>query len=203
MKIVVGLAFVCFLLSTFAARVEWNAFDILYEGGDAEVCFYGIDDTTGEASRAYICLESVRTGTSVQIASCPAYPETRCAWVLAALGTVLDEEYFNNLDSYFFRYGLYGNTVERHDYDLELNVRDSVYLAVMTTNNKSPTIEFNYGWLELELAVDGTLYAVNSALGLDGQRIVVGGDSVIPEPSSCLLMLIGISALGLRRRCRM
>ena len=48
--------------------------------------------------------------------------------------------------------------------------------------------------------VDGVLDVLASGINLDGGSVRIGGDSATPEPSGCLLMLMGIAALGLRRR---
>ncbi|MBP5542817.1 MAG: PEP-CTERM sorting domain-containing protein [Kiritimatiellae bacterium] len=53
-----------------------------------------------------------------------------------------------------------------------------------------------YGWLEI--AVNGTeLSIVNSAIGLNGQSMTVG---LIPEPTTTMLLLLGLAPLALRRR---
>lgn len=54
-----------------------------------------------------------------------------------------------------------------------------------------------YGWAEFQMGTDGRLEVLQSALGLDGQAMVVGA---IPEPSSALLLLVGLAGLVLRRR---
>lgn len=200
MKRFLCLIFIGFNLLTFAASVKWNAFDVCYQGGEGNIRGYGIDKKVAEADCAVIFLDSVLTGSGIRVSSCPAFPETCCAWILVTLGTVIDEDYFKRQDSYFFRYGLYGDVNEHHDYELEFNAGENVYLAVMTTFYDTPSEGFNYGWLELGLTADGTLYAVNSALGLDGQSMVVGGDSAIPEPSCVLLLLLGLGVFGLCRK---
>ena len=57
-----------------------------------------------------------------------------------------------------------------------------------------------YGWVQLE--VNGSsLSMVHSAIDVDGDPIRVGYmPTSIPEPSGGVLFLLGVAALGLRRR---
>ena len=54
-----------------------------------------------------------------------------------------------------------------------------------------------YGWVHLYVDANGDMDVLGSAIGLDGQSMVVGA---IPEPSAGALLLLGLSMLALRRR---
>ena len=57
-----------------------------------------------------------------------------------------------------------------------------------------------YGWANCAVNADGVLDVLASGINLDGGPVRIGGDSATPEPSACLLMVMGIAALGLRRK---
>ena len=54
-----------------------------------------------------------------------------------------------------------------------------------------------YGWVEYVVDNQGNLSILNSAIGLDGQSMVVG---LIPEPSATALLLLGLAILAAKRR---
>lgn len=54
-----------------------------------------------------------------------------------------------------------------------------------------------YGWVEYIVDDQSNLLILKSAIGLDGQPMVVGA---IPEPSTTALMLVGLVAVGVCRR---
>ena len=56
-----------------------------------------------------------------------------------------------------------------------------------------------YGWLEYSYTANEGMQIINSAIGLDHQDMIVGGGAV-PEPTSGLLLLLGVTCLVLRRQ---
>ncbi len=64
-------------------------------------------------------------------------------------------------------------------------------------NNNVPNPDCLYGWAHLNVDATGEVNLLGSAIGLDGQSMVVGA---IPEPSSAMLLILGLCVLGLRRR---
>ena len=60
---------------------------------------------------------------------------------------------------------------------------------------------YYYGWVNLTLGYDGSIYAYG-AFDEDGGPVVVGGGAWtggIPEPSGGMLLLLGVAVLGLKR----
>ena len=56
-----------------------------------------------------------------------------------------------------------------------------------------------YGWFQIGVDQAGELNILSSAWDLDGDAIVVGA---IPEPTSGMLVLLGMAALALKRRAQ-
>jgi len=117
-------------------------------------------------------------------------------------GTWIDENLFNNSsDPFFNRYIPPGYPVS--DTDLYIPLTNDLYsntylLAFVTFVG---LYDILYGWIEL--GYDGTdVIIVNSALNTEGNGILAKRSSCIPEPSTALLTLSGITLFLLRRRKR-
>lgn len=80
------------------------------------------------------------------------------------------------------------------------SAHDSYLSIVLRPSNPHDSNIEVYGWLQLGVR-DGEIQLLHSALDLDGGPMIVGGGSALtPEPSSTLLLLLGLCVLGLRRR---
>lgn len=130
-----------------------------------------------------------------------------CVFVKMEIGEVVSALTTLYSDEVFYQYGyvpgmeeIPENHRDGGDYDIEVsNYGTQVFhLGFWVEGGTRTEIIPLYGWLEV--AVNGTeLSIVNSAIGLNGQSMVVG---VIPEPSCTFLMLTGIAVLALRRQRR-
>ena len=85
------------------------------------------------------------------------------------------------------------------------NGNSDVFLAfILYDNSRLDGYEADpiYGWMKFNTS--DNLILTESAIGLDGCPIIVGGGAwtggAIPEPSSAVLMLVGLAWLALRRR---
>ena len=201
-KFVLCLVIVCQLAN--GAEVKWEVFDIENSGGgifQGEELYY-LRPREGVAQRSFIDVLVVDGDDLTNISSGREYLMTCCTWVLANYGDVLTDKYFTDANGVFFNYGIRGS-----DYSstcsLNLAKGDSAYLAVLFATTEDNYANFGYGWVQLMLGIDGELGIVSSALGIDGNPLVVGeggqGD-VIPEPSCVLLLLLGLGVFGLCRK---
>ena len=57
-----------------------------------------------------------------------------------------------------------------------------------------------YGWVEFYVSNAANVEILASAVDLGGGAMIVGGGAAIPEPSSSLLVLVGLAGLALCRR---
>ena len=128
-------------------------------------------------------------------------------WVVAQQGAKVDATTTRLLpdDSYLLHFMLDdGRYLGPNEITVDANV--GLYLAFVcsdVTGYSSPDrAPYVYGWVELAVDGDGNVVVLSSAADLDGGPMIVGGGAWtgIPEPSGGMLMLLGLAALGLRRR---
>jgi len=116
--------------------------------------------------------------------------------VEANRGDLADAEYFASRTDFFTKDFVEGNGARRYGYEqyrIFLEPGESVYLAYNITDNALGEL---YGWVQLAREGDNNLAVLGSAIDLAGGSLVVG---VIPEPSSGLLFMLGLSVLSLAR----
>ena len=101
-------------------------------------------------------------------------------------------------DGYFYQTEQF--VEEMHsDYNIPIDPQESIYLAFSTIayddqSNPYPV----YGWVEISASGDAPT-VLSSAWDTDGGPMIVGAGAV-PEPTSGLLLLLGIAGLALRRK---
>lgn len=119
-------------------------------------------------------------------------------WVLATADDLVTESYISNGRLVFD--GTDDLADNRYGEEIGIKNGDSLYLAfvapMMVDQSERIYDSQVYGWLKLE-ASNNRLSVVNSAFS--ESYIYVGGE-LIPEPSSGVLLLLGIAGLALRRR---
>ena len=135
------------------------------------------------------------SGTALVLTAMPdSNLENANSFVEANKGDVVDASYMkSHLSFAHAEYGEWGGGPTWTDYTLVFHPGDTCYLAFSEERFDSIT----YGWVQLGYAGDGHLSVLASAWDKDGDSIVVGA---IPEPSSGVLVLLGLAGLALRRK---
>ena len=123
-------------------------------------------------------------------------------WRVVYQGDVVD---YNSMitphDDYF---SYYDNGRPIGLYDIIFSRGNTVILAFAAGTDGYPFLPWNdapyfYGWVEI--GYNGQdIFIVNSAMETTGLGIYAGTGWVVPEPSTALLAIVGLAALGLRRR---
>ena len=165
----------------FGATVIWDAFEqfgnnfYYYGGPTPEIGF-----SVMEADVYYI----VATADGQINAANP-----RAYWVRAEKGDVVNDGFLHSgemvLDAY------YSDRTEIEHGSVTAMKDSTFYLALIVDDADY------YGWLAIDVDKDGMLTLSHSVLS-DTEGILVVG--AIPEPSSAVLMLVGLAWLALRRR---
>ncbi len=119
-------------------------------------------------------------------------------WFCAVAGEIVDRQTFSSLDTYFFKdNGDHVNepiTVDSNGESIYLAFKTILWGEEYTRTGIEP-----YGWVELYIQ-DENIMLVSSAVDIDGGPMIVGGGAATPEPTSGMLMLLGMLGLLLRRQ---
>ena len=180
--------FFLFVFAAFAelpavgATVIWDAFE---QSGN---CFYYYGGPTPEINFTVEVHPSVIFATAegpVNIANPRAY------WVEANAGDVVDNNFlFSDVGRLVFDVFYTDRSEIVEGYTVAAMKDTTFYLALIVDD------AVYYGWLAIDVDSDGALHLAHSALSTE-PGIVVGA---IPEPSSELLVLLGLAGLALRRK---
>lgn len=195
-----------------AAGVSWNVFSIAdynWGAGDAtsghSICYYdygsenhGITPEAGftiTKKNAFLW-DLTFTGNYSNVGANATF------WAAAVAGTVLTWDWMNSQEP------LLGMGLGKYSSEgtLTLLNNETAYIAVFGDSwNPDPAERYYTGWVEIR-NVNGEIVIDSSALSFSSLRVGSGetfdGLNAIPEPSSALLMLIGLGLLVLRRKMR-
>ena len=121
--------------------------------------------------------------------------------VLMDIGDVVDYNSTVGADEVFYSFyckdgGESEGTLSDYDVTLPRRAEQIVYFGFATNITPNDEPSFLYGWLGLTVTAD-SLSVNDAVINLQGGPMVVG---VIPEPSTALLLLLGLVPLALRRR---
>lgn len=177
-----------------AASVEWGAFALCETGSETLAIGYVGKEVYATSS---IQIRTTPKGDRLGIEETGTYLAAFTAWAVASAGEIVNAGLLSDTSRLFFR-----NDGIQASRPFDVNyASDSFYLAFETlvwdNEEMSGTPQTVYGWVGVDVTA-GQLSIVDSAMGLHGQSMTVGGGSV-PEPASELLTMLGLAALVLRR----
>ena len=134
-----------------------------------------------------------------------SYMSYRQCWTVAQSGDVVGYDTIRNLDEsqYIINITQTG-TSNPGPTQLTMERDIPIYLAFMCNEGypENPAYDY-YGWVQLAIDGNGNPVVLDSACDFSYGPMIVGGGAYtggIPEPSGGMLMLLGLAALGLRRK---
>ncbi len=116
-------------------------------------------------------------------------------WFIAYFGELISGETVEN----FMRIPLCDWYDDRHLDGLELDDSSDFYLGFRTNEEYEYDNIHRYGWMHLSIDDALKVSLLDSGVGLYGESVLVG-IGPIPEPSACMLFVIGSLSLLLVRR---
>ena len=197
MKRVVVLFVVLFTMTTMAATVEWGAFHLIGNSPGAIVLGYG---GTAVCANTSVGMMTAKSGNALKIVESDTYLASFSAWTVAIAGEIVNADMLRDVGRLFYRCD---DIQANNPFDVNY-MADSFYFAFETLVWDNQDFcgqgQVEYGWVQLEVT-NGALAVVDSAMGLTGLAMIVGGGA-IPEPTSALLLAVGCAFLSLRRKRR-
>ena len=201
------LVWACVIISTVvpvsqldAANVTWGSFvcNIEEHGLGGETHYSIKRDMGGATTSPHLSLDN-KVGSSMEFV--PYENMSSSLWIVAMVGEVINAEAILQSTEFLFKSAPYGQSTI--DYSLFVNYDapsyivfyDEAFLVDLTTAETSQA----FGWVEI-INDNGNVAVGSSAYMLAGGSMYVGGGEAIPEPSSGLLVLLGLAGLALRRR---
>ena len=125
-------------------------------------------------------------------------PRENNVMVLAYYGELLNRETFDAAAkiplTFYSDYEMTGGILVENPSDF--------YLGFMSTGGNAYDGVDRFGWFHVSLDDSLRMTLLDSGIGLYGEDVIVGVGPT-PEPTSGLLLLVGLAALGLRRSSRM
>ena len=183
-KLMIAAAIVCAAAFAQAAQVEWSAANKIVNPTtgavttsiDGQIWLVAISDTTGWSDGTW-------SGTSSTVTELQAGTIGTGTKSAGAVG-----------DTYTFTYGDVGQKIKDGDF-LAVVVKDSAgkYSQFVYYDDKAPVID---ALTVAGLADDGNAWSKSLTFASDGNYTVQS----VPEPTSALLLLLGVAGLALKRR---
>lgn len=214
MRKLIYIAVMAFSFCAQGSAVLWNGVELAkydHGGGDADYVLWWNGSGTSTSGVSGSCslqvMMTIVAFDNVDYCCISSYDYDQTAtgvtanWLQANQGDIAEALTTRNRKYYFNHCHLDHETGwENRDIYSELDSDIYLIFAVGSTedyNNNIPDPNCLYGWAHLEVNKNGELGLLESAIGLDGQSMIVGA---IPEPSSGLLLILGLSLLSLRRK---
>jgi hypothetical protein len=186
--IVAVISFLCYLACS-ASTVEWGTLTIDKYSDGSYYC-----------TAWPLYMDSHRNGDTMILAG-STYDNLAYAslWVEVFAGDVITGQGLYENETSYFAYANHTpdwEPIELSDYSVSVRKGESTYLAV-ALDIAHEGREFWTGWMELTVDENGDVVALNSAFDRSGGPLIVGA---IPEPTSGMFLIFGLTVLGLRRR---
>lgn len=188
--------------SVSGANVRWNT-AVLSDWGNGE---YDLNCVITTMQNVDVSFRVLQTGNEFSIESLGSNLAFSGNIKQMNAGDVVSELSIRNQHSYFYHI-----FVDEFNRDQNYVKQDVVtdghpfYLAFVSTSVDYISLTYPnpvYGWVQLQVSPDGTVSLLKSAFDLDGGAIIVDGGAAIPEPSSVVLMILGIALVGILRSHR-
>lgn len=212
MKSIFSILSIIFITNAFAANVQWNiiksdsgnnAAEVYTTCSGFDVCFNLNIKKFGDDTYIWTSENTLRRG-----ALAPIEYWNSGAWLEAYVGDLVDAStIFGHHDYWFYEMAksqpeyAYGEPkIIEFDksYYVMFAIEDMEDAWAYRLKETTEPPQLYYGWAEYAVSEDGTFKILNSAIDFDGGGMIVGSGAV-PEPTSGLLLLLGIAGLVLRR----
>ena len=217
LMVTLSMALECGLHPLWAANVQWDCFDF---GGTAATMTtegeYGLswrmpgeNPYKGFIQYVDTYFTVSRSGTKTTLTDHAHVMSFAGLWMPVALDSIVDQAIFDNATSLFADSLPMGEPMRQTD-SVVVNGNQDVYLAFVSYwayNDPSTPSGYNidkdnpyFGWVGLNVN-RGEVSLLGSYVDLDHNPVIAGKyESLIPEPSSALLLLVGGALLAMRRR---
>lgn len=202
MKCVLSLLMWSMSTAAYASVVQWNAIEFYSAGGYAGFQYVDEHATIGMDMQYIYAGGNIVSAQVVESFGMIGNPASY--WIRAYAGDSLVT--YTDFASRDMLYDCYPSSMSGVPTNFELgkidfsSEKDIYYIAILgayAVNTDSPK---NYwAWIELEGSQNTGLTMIRSALSYESP-LIVGGGVVIPEPSSALLIMMGVAIMVLKRR---
>ena len=196
-KTLITLVFCLSCIACHAINVEWNQMKAV----DAEVWDTGpLWQIWGDSNALYAEIMVTYDGGILSASHYMGGGSTIWVKQMSEGTTINEESMARTSEGYFYQSTMYDSHIES-DYSIDISDSRSIYLAfkVIAYDDQSNPFPV-YGWVEVSAPMPGSEPKIlPSAWDTDGGAMIVGAGAV-PEPTSGLLLLLGVAGLALRRK---
>ena len=199
-KIAIAFFLIAFSMSIYASAVERDIFSshTMYSGAGSDLNVYYYNIVSPELGVTY----NRNARGNISSITSKGYTnagDSAAKWIIANAGDVLTANYFDVVTESFADYWFSGDTSIYGNQAISVSQGETIYAALVGRTSVPEEIgsEYYYAWVELSVATTGLTLEHSAFMTSEG--LVVGGGAV-PEPTSALLLLLGVAGIALRRK---